>query len=331
MSDMTTTRIRLLSYVVMLYMLSAFTWWTLLLLSKNKETFQARTEALAAQLPSGDTAALRDMPAYQDLARRYRRQERMVVGEALAFVATLLFGLFFIHRSYAREAGAAMQQRNFLLSITHELRSPIAAVRLVLQTLEKRSLSREQTVRLLQGAQQENERLHGLVDNLLLSARLETSYQPHYEEVDLVALLEGLLGKLSVRYPALPLQFDRPEACPPLWADRSGLVSIVTNLLENAIKYAGDTAPLRVALRPGDSVLTLEVADQGPGISAAERAKVFRKFYRLGMEDTRHTKGTGLGLYIVDQIVRAHGGRIRVSENRPRGTVFEVEFPCRLR
>ncbi len=325
---MSTTRIRLLSYLVMLYMLLAFTWWTMLLRSKNKETFRAQTETLAVQLPPGEgEESLKSLAAYKALEQQYRRQERMVVGEALVFVATLFFGLFFIHRSYAREAGAALQQRNFLLSITHELRSPIAAVRLALQTLVKRELTRAQSERLLQGALQENDRLHSLVDNLLLSARLETSYQPHFEEVDLVALTEGLLAKLAVRHPGLPLHFDRPAGCPPLWADRSGLVSVATNLLENAIKYAGDTKPLTVAVRCGEGKVLLEVADEGPGIPAAEQARIFRKFYRIGMEDTRHAKGTGLGLFIVDQIVKAHRGNIRVLNNRPQGTVFQVEIP----
>jgi signal transduction histidine kinase len=104
-------------------------------------------------------------------------------------------------------------------------------------------------------------------------------------------------------------------------------LSVVYNLIENAIKYSPPETPLAIKLTSENGLAVLRVADEGYGIPELERKKIFKKFYRVGNEDTRRTKGTGLGLYIVERIVALHGGRIHVMPNQPRGTVFEIKFP----
>ena len=106
--------------------------------------------------------------------------------------------------------------------------------------------------------------------------------------------------------------------------DRQGIVSIANNLLENAIKYADGRPTVEVRLFHDKKNVTMEFADNGTGIPDKEKKRIFEKFYRIGSEETRQTKGTGLGLFIVAQIVKAHRGRIQVLDNQPKGTVFRI-------
>ncbi len=321
-------KLRLLSYVVMAYMLLAFTWWALLLFTKNNDAFYAKQElmkiGMVAEGLVQNQAEFEQMPDYIALQRDYKRQEWMIFGEASVFVMTLLAGLWFIHISYHREMQANLQQRNFLLSITHELKSPIASIRLVLETLLKRDLPKEQSDQLATSALKENERLHQLVENLLLSAKLETAYQPDFEEVDLDALLQDLFAEARGRHPEMELVYGKKGNLPLLKLDRSGMTLLVNNLVENAVKYSEGPAEIEAHLEANGRFATLTFADKGIGIPAREKKRIFEKFYRIGNEETRKTKGTGLGLFIVNEIVKSHNGSIEVLDNQPRGTVFKI-------
>ena len=175
-------------------------------------------------------------------------------------------------------------------------------------------------------ALQETERLNTLVNDLLLSAKLESAYQPLTEEIHLQELLEGIIHKLETKYPNARFTFDH-EDIPYILGDRLGLTSVALNLLENAIKYSSNEPKIHVLLNQEDDRILLSIADNGIGISDKEKKKIFEKFYRVGNEDTRQTKGTGLGLYIVNQIIKAHHGQIRVLDNQPKGTIFRIILP----
>lgn len=328
---MTNLRLRLLSYIVMAYMLLAFTWWSLLLFTKNRDAFYAKRDLLKigmiAQGLVSSESEFEQTADFQELMKKYERQEWMIFGEACVFVITLLAGLWFINQGYSREVKANQQGRNFLLSITHELKSPIASIRLVLETLMKRELPKEKADRLADSALKENERLLELVENLLLSAKLETAYQPNFEPLNLAEIIEDQLEKLAHRHPEAHLSLKTTDDLPFLKLDKSGVISIVTNLLENAVKYSESPANIEVRLKMEMSHVVMEIADQGPGIPDKEKKRIFEKFYRIGSEETRQTKGTGLGLYIVRQIVKAHNGEISVLDNTPKGSVFRIELP----
>jgi signal transduction histidine kinase len=250
----------------------------------------------------------------------------MVIAEGLFFVACLIFGLWVINRSAYREVTLARQRRNFLLSITHELKSPLASLRLVLETLGKRELSREQLEKLCANGLKDAGRLQQLVEDLLLAARLEDNWRPLPEPVDLPALTHDIATGLRIRFPKAQIRLSFPGDFPPVTADRSGLTAIIQNLLENAVKYApeGSATDLSAEKTPGG--VRLQVADQGYGIPDAEKKAVFEKFYRIGNEETRQSSGTGLGLYIVHQVVKAHGGHVQITDNQPQGTIFTVEL-----
>lgn len=323
--------LRLLSLIVIAYLLMAFTWWSVLLFKKNRDAFDAKQELLRLEFEEGRAGVVhyRHTTAYRNLEYRYKRQEWMILGEALVFVLSLGAGIWFINRGYQKQVNAARSQRNFLLSITHELKSPLASIRLVMETLLRRDLEREQVLKLGSSALQETKRLNALVDNLLLSARLDTAYRPERTSVHLGEVVLDLIAKLGELYPGARI-FTDIEADMPSWqGDKAGFTSIALNLLENAVKYSTKGVDISVSLyyqqQPAGFVFS--VADKGLGIPDAEKRRIFDKFYRIGNEEQRSSKGAGLGLYIVDQIARAHGGRVKVSDNAPTGTVFQVFLP----
>lgn len=324
-------RLRLLSYIVIAYMLLAFSWWSVLLFTKNKDAFYAKRDLIMiGMIAEGiveNEAQFYKTSKYQLLRSEYKRQEMMIFGEATVFVITLIIGIWLINRGYNREMEAAQQRRNFLLSITHELKSPIASIKLILETFLKRNLKPEQREKFTESALEETERLHTLVNDLLLSAKLETTYQPNFESLNLSELIERLIEKLSTKYPKAKFRFQKNDDIPTFQAERLGMTSVVLNLLENAVKYSNEEPQIVIDLSCSNEMINLNIADQGIGISDKEKKKVFEKFYRIGNEDTRRTKGTGLGLHIVNQIVIAHEGKILIEDNEPQGTIFKIELP----
>ena len=325
-------QLRILSYGVIAYMMLAFGWWSVLLFTKNQDAFVAKREQMVlVKIARGEIsqpAQIEADPDYLELKRAYQQQERMITGEVIVFVAILAVGLWLIHNGYNKEIRSAEQRRNFLLSITHELKSPIASIRLVMDTIRKRNHKPEQKKLLVDNGLVEVERLHQLVNNLLLSARLESAYQPNREMVNLPALIEELQDIILAKSNKARMKTVVGENIPFLMGDRMGISSVILNLYENAIKYSSGAPRITTRLKTVKDNILLEIADEGIGISDKDKKQVFEKFYRVGNEDTRRTKGTGLGLYIVKQIVEAHNGTIRIKNNDPGGTVFIITLPA---
>lgn len=322
---------KLLSNVVIVYMLVALAWWSYLLYIKNNDAFLAKAElakmGMAAEGIITSGSEFYQTTAYKDLEKSYKRQEWMIFGEGAVFVFILIVGLWLINRGYHREVQAANQSRNFLLSITHELKSPLAGIRLVLETFQKRKLDAAQTDRMTLNALRETDRLSDLVNNLLLAARLAGTYQPAKEPVHLYGLLASIVKTLEQRHPEAI--FEMPDHGPRLeiMADKMGMVSVFTNILENAIKYSDGPAQISLYIEAEGPRAKVRISDQGIGIPKLERDKIFSQFYRIGNEDTRKTKGTGLGLYIAKEIVEAHHGKIKAEANQPKGATFSVLLP----
>lgn len=326
-------KLRLLSNFVIVFLLLAFGWWSVLLYTKNKDAFVAKSNYLQIVLAAkGDVANRAEFEKtidFQELESKYKRQEWMILGEALFFILSLVIGIYIINRGYNREMIAAQERRNFLLSITHELKSPISSIRLVLETFLKRDLEKNQINQLSGTALEETERLTNLVEDLLLAAKMENHYQPVLESLDPVALIKQLVEKIQAKFPEAKFSFSYDDEIPNILVDKTGLTSITINLLENAVKYSPTSAVIDINAKQQGTLLALDFADQGYGITEKEKKKIFRKFYRTGSEDTRSTKGTGLGLYIVKEIVEAHQGTIAVIDNQPRGSIFKIKLPLK--
>ncbi len=322
--------LQLLTSFVLVYMVLAFAWWAVQLWRENDRFFEVSSELLETRYGGPkrgvNLTELLATAEYQALVQRRQKHRRMILAEGIFFTLCLGFGLYVINRSAKREMALARQHRNFMLSITHELKSPLAAIRLTLETLHKRELQREQLEKLCANGLRDAARLQTLVEDLLLAARLEDNWRPVLEPIDVRSIAQDCMANLLVRFPAANITLAIPADLPPAQADKPGLTAVIQNLLENAVKYAPEGAEIQCAVEQTNGILRLRVADQGFGIPDAEKTAIFEKFYRIGNEDTRRTTGTGLGLYIVKQIVQAHGGMITVTDNKPKGTVFVVEM-----
>jgi signal transduction histidine kinase len=312
-------------------MLLAFAWWSFLLFTKNRDAFHAKASLnkigmIANGLIETDKEFL-ETTIYKELESEYKKQEWMILGEAIVFVFILVIGVWFINQGYHKEIESAQQRRNFLLSITHELKSPIASIKLVLETFIKRELEQKHITKLSENALKETNRLNTLVNDLLLAAKVETTYEPHLEKINLAQFLDDIIDRLRQKHPDVQFDFRKTNNEIFLDFDKTGISSVAVNLLENAVKYSAESPIITTVLKEEEEAVYLEFADNGIGISNKDKTKVFERFYRVGNEDTRKTKGTGLGLYIVKQIILAHGGTIKIVDNQPKGSIFAISLP----
>ncbi len=324
-------KLRLLSYAVIIYMLLAFAWWSVLLFVKNKDAFEAKSEYYKlihiAKNESRNLEEYYNSPVYLELATKYKRQEYMISGEGIVFILSLIIGVWMINRGYHKEVQLAQQKRNFLLSISHELKSPLSSIRLILETIQKRDLTPEQTLKLTTNGIHENDRLNTLVNNLLIATRMETNYEPLIENCQLDKLVAEIIEHFKIMHPDFDFEYHIQTHMSSVKLERTGLVSVINNLVENAIKYSKADKKIIVNVSQSKDASIISVEDFGIGIADQEKKNIFKRFYRVGNEDTRETKGTGLGLYIVKQIVLAHKGKVYISDNSPCGSIFTVELP----
>ena len=247
-------------------------------------------------------------------------------GEGATFLIVILIGAAVVFTSFHRRVTLSRQQNNFMLSVTHELKSPLAAVKLNLQTLEKHQLDEEKRKLLIDRCIKESDRLNDLANNMLFASQIEgRQYRPAIEAFDLSGLVTSIVKDYSNRYSR---KFEEDIApASEMQGDRVMLHMAINNLLENAVKYTPEDKPIKISLRTAQKTVVLTVSDQGTGIPDAEKKKVFNKFYRIGNEESRKAKGTGLGLYLTNKIVQQHKGRITIKDNTPTGSVFEISLP----
>jgi two-component system, OmpR family, phosphate regulon sensor histidine kinase PhoR len=251
----------------------------------------------------------------------------MIAGEGIVFFTLLSIGVYKIRKNFRQEVKLAQQKQNFALSVTHELKSPIAGIKLFLQTLQKHDLPEEKRKEIVAKCLQNTNRLESLINNILLTNAFENgNYQLVKEAFDAKSTAQEIIFLLSSANNKSNIQFTF-SGDETIVADKQSFTSILSNLLENAIKYSEENSSIDVEISTSKNNLSLKVKDQGIGISESERYLIFDKFYRAGNELTRKTKGTGLGLFIVYELVHLNEGEIRVEANLPKGTVFTVNLP----
>lgn len=261
------------------------------------------------------------------LVRAAPGSKGMILGEGAVFIFIFVVGAYQLHKALNKERKLHSQQKNFLLSVTHELKSPLASIKLYIETILKRDLNSDQRGAFLINSLKDIERLDDLVENMLLATKIDSKlYSFPKEEFNFSKLVEKVADRLQVhscKSQIINLAVQ-PGIC--LTGDKFALTSVVTNLIENAVKYSPDCAEVNVHLKKKAEGIILSIADNGIGITDEEKSRIFDKFYRVGSEDTRKTKGTGLGLYIVKQVLDKHRATIRVKNNYPSGSIFEVIF-----
>jgi signal transduction histidine kinase len=325
MADENKRKLRLVTivyWVLLSYIIAALVWWAFLLLQQNTEIFTQRKASLDPSTP--DYAE-----QVRKIAEQQKRGEYKYIGEGSAFLLLILVGALFVYRAVRRQFRLQQQQQNFVMAITHELKTPIAVARLNLETMQKHQLEEEKKKKLVQMTLQETMRLDTLINNILISSQLEgNAYRVAKEELDFSELVKDVVRNFKNRYPDRTLEIAIQDEI-DMQGDTTLLKLLLSNLLENANKYSPKDKPVSLALTAGD-LIRLEIRDEGAGIPEEEKKEVFEKFYRLGNEQTRKTQGTGLGLYICRKIVQDHKGEILIKDNQPSGSKFIVQFSAAL-
>jgi len=311
--------------LLLAYIIAAIVFWEISLQQQSGRIYAQEVITLKSRIDS-----LHDPVTYNQelngLEHKLSMRKSQYIGEGATFLIVILIGAVVVYSSFMRRIMLSRQQNNFMLSVTHELKSPLAAMKLNLQTLEKHQLDEAKRKQLLERCIKESNRLNDLCNNMLFASQIEgRQYRPAIESFDLSELVEDAVNDYAVRYPR-PFEEDIVMGC-KITGDKMLLQMAVNNLLENAVKYTPDNKPVRIRLHTTQGMVILEVADEGTGIPDSEKKKVFNKFYRVGNEESRKAKGTGLGLYLTNKIVQQHKGRITIKDNTPSGSVFEISLP----
>jgi signal transduction histidine kinase len=314
------TFITVVFWVLFLYIVAALVWWFIALNRQSTEMADFKIEQLSTSDPNYDALKKEALDFRQ-------RKKTQYIGEGSIFFLLIIIGAVFVYRATRKQIQLARQQQNFMMAVTHELKTPIAIAKLNLETLQKRKLDEDKRQRLLQTAIVETDRLNDLANNILLASRMAVGEVVKFStEVDLQKQVADIVRQYEVRYPGRAIIFNN-EGTFLLQGDELLLRILVSNLVDNAVKYTPENAPVTILLTSEKSVLRLEVKDNGPGIPEEEKKKVFTKFYRMGNEETRNSKGTGLGLYLCKKIAEAHKGKLMITDNSPTGSVFSIKFP----
>ena len=247
----------------------------------------------------------------------------MIAGEAAVFILLLFIGLYFIRRSILKELALAHEKKNFSLSVTHELKTPIASTKLFVETLINRELPREKEKDILRKVYSDQNRLQQLVEDILLVSKVdESTVKIRLTKVNVKAFITQIVNNMVGDNP-IQINIDKSLM---MEVDEFYFSSVIQNLQSNAVKYSGIESQIVWEAKRKGSRLLIRVKDQGQGIKDEEKLSIFKLFYRSGDEETRKTKGTGIGLYLVARIIKLHKGKIKAIDNKPKGAIIEVEL-----
>lgn len=253
---------------------------------------------------------------------RVEQQRLWLIQSFLLFilVGAGLYGVFYSLNSLFK---LNKQQNNFLLSVTHEFKTPIASIRLLLQTLMNPKVSDEMKPELVDKAIQNTHRLEELTENMLTATQMEYDrYNYNRQRFSLSEMVNKIIQNHSVKGPIKAIVQDGVYVT----GDEFILRIAVSNLISNAFKYSDDQM-VEVELKKEKNKALISIKDTGMGIPKAEQKRIFEKFYRAQDEETRTTVGTGLGLFIVKRAILNHNGKIEVSDNQPKGAIFTITLP----
>jgi two-component system, OmpR family, sensor histidine kinase CiaH len=318
-------RATIIYWMLLLYIIAALVWWFISLDKQNDTMRDLKISKLNTSIDRLTTPSL-----YQSELNKintdHKRNKSKYLGEGSIFFLLILIGAGFIYRSVRRQFNLQQQQQNFMMAITHELKTPISVAKLNLETLLKYSLDPEKQKKLIRMTLEETSRLNFLTNNILIASQLEAGgYKSTKEELDLSGLLKDRIHDFRNRFPERIFK-ENIEADADVKGDALLLQMMINNLLENAIKYSSKESPIMAILKKYRSGIELQVVDEGIGVADEEKKKIFSKFYRTGNEATRKTQGTGLGLYLCRKIARDHNADISVTNNTPHGSIFGVVF-----
>ena len=255
----------------------------------------------------------------------------------LLIAGILVFGLILTLRSVSHELELARMKSDFVSTVSHEFKSPLTSIRQLAEMLQSgRVPSEERRQKYYDVLLEQSERLALLTDNILSLAKIESGRAAlKLESTDIAALLADVTASIQerVRHEGFTIGLGIDGPLPPVAADRAALGQAVTNLIDNAVKFSGESRKIEVRASHEGQAVAIAVHDFGIGIRQEDRARVFERFYRAGDELTRTVKGSGLGLALVREIVEAHRGKVLVESEPGQGSLFTIHAagPARRR
>jgi len=263
----------------------------------------------------------------------WREVVPLILG--VIFFGFIIAGVILNTIFLVREVRRNEQQDSFLNAVTHELKTPIASIRLYLETLQKRSVDDEKRREFYQVMLEDTQRLMGTVESVLRAARVTQKGAPlSRSEVEIGQLVQECLDQVRSRHHLSTEVVDwaadgRPSPGLSVMGDREELATAISNVLDNAVKYSPTDPRIRVSVvTPDLERIEIRVRDNGIGIPHGELKRVFRRFYRALTPAAAQVKGSGLGLFIVRAIARRHGGDAHAeSEGSGRGSTVTIELP----
>jgi len=252
----------------------------------------------------------------------------MLGSEGLFFLTLVLIGAWLIYRSLVKAEELKFHQQNFLMAVTHELKTPMASMKIYLGSLESSRITDEQKIEIIPRVKEDLTRLEKLVDNILDAGRFERSgFQLDSTSFNLSSLLNKLLDELAQAPVIVSLEVSRLiEEDIIIDGDPKALGRAIGGILENSLKYnEKDKIEVKASLHKKGSTIDLTITDNGIGFESKDADAIFNRFYRLGAELNRSKPGSGLGLYLTREIVKAHGGKIAArSEGPSMGASFII-------
>ena len=265
------------------------------------------------------------------LANQWNLQRWFYLVTLLLVLSVTLFGAYLLLRDVRRELRLAELRSQFVSGVSHELKTPLTAIRMFAETLSMgRSTDPELRAEYLDTIINESERLTRLLNNVLDFSKIEQGKKTYRFQPSSLAEIVHAAAR-TMQYPLeqqeFELHLDVEDGMPPVRVDRDAIEQAILNLLTNAMKYSGESREIDLRLRKEDGRVLIEVTDRGVGIEPEEQARIFEQFYRVPTPENEQVPGTGLGLTLVEHIVKAHGGHVTVQSAPAKGSTFTLDLP----
>jgi signal transduction histidine kinase len=296
--------------------------------------------------PTGDgrfeVKRLMTAPSFRGLKLQMRYKDRSIADDvkrnALGQMALIGFidivlggGLFLVYSNVQRELHLSRLKSDFVANVSHELKTPLALIRLFAETLELgRVQSAEKATQYYRVINKESQRLTQLINNILDFSRIEAGRKEYrFAPTDVGRIVSEVVDayRFQIEQQGFALEVDVPEGLPEIQVDKEAVGQALINLVNNAIKYSPDDKQVAIAVREEGGKLLLSVVDHGIGIAKNEQKRIFEKFYRAENSLVHDTKGSGLGLALVRHIMDAHGGSVEVESAPGKGSTFTLALP----
>ena len=244
----------------------------------------------------------------------------------------ILGGVYLIFVFWNKQARLNKMQSNFVSSVSHELKSPLASIQLYLETLKYQKVSGEEAREFVEMMLDDTERLSSLIENILESSKSDPkSMQLKFHPVEIGPFIQEIIDDFQGRFREHECHVDLNMVdLPTLSIDRRMMDMVINNLIGNALRYSPRGSKLRIEVKNNSKTCYISISDSGFGIDKSDLKKIFRKFYRVQSPDTQNIAGAGLGLFISQEIVKKHKGKLMAfSDGRGRGATFRISIPLK--